>query len=87
MTEFNNMTIVAAVEVIAEFKSHGDMAVLEVQWGIAGNAASKVGPRCELGAVCYLAECSTGNDRKRSSSSWESRCRNGNQGIRRHPRK
>ena len=41
MTEFNNMTLVAAVEVIAEFKSHGDMSVLEVQWGIIGNSSSK----------------------------------------------
>ncbi|MBB6146836.1 hypothetical protein HNQ77_004817 [Silvibacterium bohemicum] len=41
MTEFNNMTLVAAVEVIAEFKSHGDMSVLEVQWGFAGNSTSK----------------------------------------------
>ena len=41
MTEFNNMTIVAAVEVIAEFKSHGDMSVMEVQWGIVGNSSSK----------------------------------------------
>jgi hypothetical protein len=41
MTEFNNMTIVAATEVIAEYKSHGDMSVLEVQWGIVGNSSSK----------------------------------------------
>jgi hypothetical protein len=41
MTEFNNMTIVAATEVVAEFKSHGDMSVLEIQWGIVGNSASK----------------------------------------------
>jgi hypothetical protein len=41
MTEFNNMTIVAATEVIAEFKSHGDMSVLEVQWVIVGNSSSK----------------------------------------------
>jgi len=41
MMEFNSMTVVAAVEVIAEFKSHSDMSVLEVQWGIVGNTASK----------------------------------------------
>jgi len=41
MTDFNSMTIVAAVEVIAEFKSHGDMSVLEVQWGFVGNSSSK----------------------------------------------
>ena len=41
MTEFNNMTVVAATEVIAEFKSHADMSVLEIQWGIVGNSSSK----------------------------------------------
>jgi hypothetical protein len=41
MTEFNKMTIVAATEVIAEFMSHSEMSVLEVQWGIVGNASSK----------------------------------------------
>lgn len=34
MNEFNRMTIVAATEVIADFKSHGDMGVLEVQWNL-----------------------------------------------------
>ncbi|MEX5514952.1 hypothetical protein [Pseudophaeobacter sp. 1A09344] len=34
MSEFNRMTIVAATEVISNFKSHSDMAILEVQWGI-----------------------------------------------------
>jgi len=34
MSEFNRMTIVAAAEVISSFKSHSDMEVLEVQWGI-----------------------------------------------------
>lgn len=34
MSEFNRMTIVAAAEVIAGFKSHSDMEVLEVQWNI-----------------------------------------------------
>ena len=43
MSEFNQMTIVAAAEVIADFKSHSDMEVLEVQWGITGrcNGSSK----------------------------------------------
>lgn len=43
MTEFNRMTIVAAAEVISDFKSHSDMNVLEVQWGIDRlvSAASK----------------------------------------------
>lgn len=34
MTGFNRLTIVAAVEVIADFKAHSDMHVLEVQWDI-----------------------------------------------------
>ena len=34
MTGFNRLTIVAAVEVIADFKAHSDMNVLEVQWDI-----------------------------------------------------
>ena len=37
--QFNRMTIVAAAEVISDFKSHSDMEVLEVQWGIAGRCA------------------------------------------------
>jgi hypothetical protein len=32
--QFNRMTIVAAAEVISDFKSHSDMEVLEVQWGV-----------------------------------------------------
>lgn len=36
MSEFNRMTVVAAVEVIAVFNSHADMEILEVQWGIDG---------------------------------------------------
>jgi hypothetical protein len=34
MTSFNRLTIVAAVEVIAGFKAHSDMQILEVQWDI-----------------------------------------------------
>lgn len=43
MSEFNRMTIVAAAEVVADCKSHSDMEVLEVQWGIDGRciASSK----------------------------------------------
>lgn len=33
--EFNRMTIVAASEVVAAFKSHSDMELLEIQWAIA----------------------------------------------------
>lgn len=36
MSHFNRMTLVAAAEVVSEFKSHSDMEVLEVQWDIAG---------------------------------------------------
>ncbi|WP_217494713.1 hypothetical protein [Edaphosphingomonas haloaromaticamans] len=43
MSNFNRMTIVAAAEVVAEFNSHSDMEVLEVQWDIVGrcNGSSK----------------------------------------------
>lgn len=34
MSDFNRMTIVAATEVIADFKAHSDMGVLEVQWDL-----------------------------------------------------
>ncbi|MGR3802015.1 MAG: hypothetical protein ACU0AY_00965 [Marinibacterium profundimaris] len=34
MNEFNRMTIVAAVEIVADLNSHSDMAVLEVQWDL-----------------------------------------------------
>ena len=40
MSEFNRMTIVAAVEVVSSFQSHSDMEVLEVQWGIAGQCSA-----------------------------------------------
>lgn len=40
MSEFNRMTIVAAAEVAADFASHSDMEVLEVQWGIEGRCSA-----------------------------------------------
>lgn len=40
MSEFNRMTIVAAAEVTADFNSHSDMEVLEVQWGIDGRCSA-----------------------------------------------
>jgi len=40
MSEFNRMTIVAAAEVAADFNSHSDMEVLEVQWGIDGQCVA-----------------------------------------------
>ncbi len=39
MSEFNRMTVVAAAEVVSEFHSHSDLAVLEVQWGIDGRCS------------------------------------------------
>lgn len=40
MSEFNRMTIVAAAEVAADFNSHSDMEVFEVQWGIDGRCSA-----------------------------------------------
>lgn len=40
MSGFNRMTIVAAAEVISFYKSHADIEVLEVQWGINGRYSS-----------------------------------------------
>ncbi|MCW5687113.1 MAG: hypothetical protein KIT76_01060 [Pseudolabrys sp.] len=44
MSEFNRMTIVAAAEVVADFNSHSDMEVLEVQWGIDGRCSASSKP-------------------------------------------
>lgn len=44
MTQFNRMTVVAAAEVLSDFKSHSDMEVLEVQWGIAGRCSASSKP-------------------------------------------
>lgn len=40
MTGFNRLTIVAAIEVIADFKAHSDMNVLEVQWDVEKYAST-----------------------------------------------
>lgn len=58
MSEFNRMTIVAAAEVISDFKSHSDMEVLEVQWGIAGryNASTKSTRVAGLARIAYDEE-------------------------------
>lgn len=40
MSEFNRMTIVSATQVVAEFNSHSDMEVLEVEWGIDGRCSA-----------------------------------------------
>ena len=44
MSEFNRMTVVAAAQVISSFRSHSDMEVLEVQWGIAGRCRASGKP-------------------------------------------
>mgnify|MGYP000996673074 CR=1 FL=1 len=36
MTEFNSMTVMAALQVIEGFHSHSDLETLEVEWGIHG---------------------------------------------------
>ena len=53
MSDFNRMTIVAAAEVISEYKTHNDMDVLEVQWGISGrcDASSKSGRAAKLAQI------------------------------------
>lgn len=44
-SDFNRMTIVAAAEVVADFKSHSEMELLEVQWGLTEeiSASGKAG--------------------------------------------
>ena len=39
MTNFNRMTVVAAVEVISSFHSHNDMEALDVQWRLSGRSS------------------------------------------------
>lgn len=64
MTEFNRMTIVAAAEVIAFFKSHNDMEVMEIQWDIdkrveKSNKSSRIGSWVTLacsGEIIVMAE-------------------------------
>ncbi|MAG65289.1 MAG: hypothetical protein CMK74_05375 [Pseudomonadales bacterium] len=53
MSDFNRMTIVAAAEVIAFFKSHSDMEVMEIQWNIdrkvyTSNKSSRIGSWVKL---------------------------------------
>lgn len=40
MSEFNRMTVVAAVEVIESFNTHASMEILAVEWGISGRVDS-----------------------------------------------
>lgn len=53
MSEFNRMTIVAAAEVISLSRSHSDMEVLQVQWGISGrcSASSKSARIADLSKI------------------------------------
>ncbi len=44
MSDFNRMTVVAAAEVVSSFRSHSDMELLEVQWGIAGRCRASGKP-------------------------------------------
>lgn len=58
MTKFNRLTLVAAAEVMADFKSHSDMEVLEVQWGIDGrcDASSKSAHAASLAKIAIHEE-------------------------------
>ena len=53
MTTFNNMTIAAACSILSGFKSHGDMGLLEAEWGISGrtNQNSKTQRAADLAAI------------------------------------
>ncbi len=44
MSGFNRMTVVAAAEVISEFKSHAEMDLLDIQWAIDGRTDSSSKP-------------------------------------------
>jgi hypothetical protein len=44
MTDFNRLTVVAATKVIANWHSHSDLKLLEVQWGIDGRCDSSSKP-------------------------------------------
>jgi hypothetical protein len=58
MTDFNRMTLVAAAEVIADFHSHSDMDVLELQWGIA----DRCGGASKSARIASLAADAIAND-------------------------
>lgn len=40
MADFNRMTIAAACSVLGEMTSHGDMSMLEAEWGLSGRCAT-----------------------------------------------
>ncbi|MEL7128582.1 MAG: hypothetical protein AAGK23_03460 [Pseudomonadota bacterium] len=39
MPDFNNMTVVAAAQVLGNFNSHSDLSVIELEWGIQGRCS------------------------------------------------
>lgn len=53
MTDFNNMTLMAALQVIEAFHSHSDLEALEVEWGIHGRCRtnSKSAHIADLGKI------------------------------------
>lgn len=61
------MTVVAATEVLSDYKSHNDIELLQVEWGIAGrcNASSKSGRAAALAniAIEETAQVITENGR------------------------
>jgi hypothetical protein len=56
MSDFNRMTLVAAAEVVADFHSHSDMDVLELQWGVSDRCggSSKSARIANLAAVAIV---------------------------------
>lgn len=55
MNEFNSMTVVAATEVIADFKSHSDMSVLEVQWNLDQQGISSISKSARVRDLAQIA--------------------------------
>ncbi|MEJ8472854.1 hypothetical protein [Roseibium algae] len=55
MSDFNSMTIVAATEVVADFKSHSDMGVLEVQWNLDQHGISSSSKAARVRDLAQIA--------------------------------
>ena len=55
MTDFNRMTIMAALSVIADSNSHSDLEALEVEWGIDNRCRtnSKAAHVADLGKIVF----------------------------------
>ncbi len=53
MSDFNNMTVMSALQVIGESHSHSDLDALEVEWGISGqcSTSSKSAHIADLGRI------------------------------------